>query len=138
MPAYRFPILLFQDPAGGHTATLVEDNGGIAALGATPAEARDRLRDYLERTYRNFPWYQRPDFDEPQLGFQRVDVRAQYTAAGRSYPCGETIPLRVAVVTGRTATGLLVAAIPVRSGARSRSHARASRAFPPAGGDGAG
>ncbi|MDB5322103.1 MAG: ATP-dependent Clp protease ATP-binding subunit [Phycisphaerales bacterium] len=112
MPAYRFPILLFQGPAGGHTATLVEDNGGIAALGATPAEARDRLRDYLERTYRNFPWYERPDFEEPQLSFQRIDVRAQYTAAGRTYPCGETIPLRVAVVTGHTATGLLVAAIP--------------------------
>src|SRR5258706_4280147 len=112
MPAYRFPILLFQDPAGGHTATLVEDNGGIAALGATPAEARDRLRDYLERTYRNFPWYPRPDFEEPQLGFQRIDVRAQYSAAGRTYPCGETISLRVAVVTGRTAAGVLVAAIP--------------------------
>jgi ATP-dependent Clp protease ATP-binding subunit ClpC len=112
MPAYRFPILLFQDPAGGHTAALVEDNGGIAALGAAPAEARDRLRDYLERTYRNFPWYPHPDFESPQLAFQRVEVRAQYTAAGRAYPCGETIPLRVPVVTGNTSTGLLVAAIP--------------------------
>lgn len=112
MPACRFPILCFQDSAGAHTAALVEDDGGIAALGPTPAEARDRLRDYLERTYRNFPWYPKPDFESPQLTFQRVEVRAQYFAAGRAYPSGETIPLRVPVVTGNTSTGLLVAAIP--------------------------
>lgn len=112
MPAYRFPILLLQDPAGGHTATLVEDDGDIAALGGTPAEARERLRDYLERTYRNLPWYPPPDFDAPQLSLMRVEVRAQYTSQRRTYPCSETIPLRVAVVTGRTRAGLLVAALP--------------------------
>jgi ATP-dependent Clp protease ATP-binding subunit ClpC len=112
MPAHRFAILQFQDAAGGHTAMLVEDNGDIAAFGATAAEARDRLRDYLERTYRNAPWYPAPDFEEPELGLQRVDVRAEYASRDRPYPCAETIALRVAVVTGHTRAGLLIAALP--------------------------
>src|SRR5260221_7199579 len=112
MPAYRFPILLLQDPAGGHTATLVEDEGDIAALGATPAESRERLRDYLERTYRNLPWYPPPDFDAPQLSMMRVEVRAQYTSERRGYSCRETNPPRGAGVTGRTKAGLLLAAPP--------------------------
>lgn len=112
MPAYRFPILSFQDAAGGHTAALVEDNGDIAAFGATSAEARDRLRDYLEKTYKNFPWFAASDFDEPQLSLHRVEVRPEYAVANRPHPCGETIALHVAVVTGRTRAGLLVAALP--------------------------
>jgi ATP-dependent Clp protease ATP-binding subunit ClpC len=112
MPAYRFPILVFQDFSGCHTAALVEDNGGIAALGDTPAQARERLRDYIERTYRAAPWYPPPDFESPQLMFQRVEVRPQYTANGRANPCSETIALRVAIVTGHTSAGLLVAALP--------------------------
>jgi len=112
MPAYRFPILRFQDQAGSFTATLVEDNGDIAAFGQTASQARDRLREYLERTYRNFPWYPQPDFDHPQLAVQRVDVRPEYAVANRPHPCGETIALHVAVVTGRTRAGLLVVALP--------------------------
>lgn len=112
MPAYRFPILRFQDLAGGFTAVLVEDNGDIAAFGETPGQARERLRDYLERTYRNFPWYPPPDFEQPQLMVQKVEVRAEYTVANRAHPCGETIGLRVPVVSGRTRAGLLVAAMP--------------------------
>jgi ATP-dependent Clp protease ATP-binding subunit ClpC len=112
MPAYRFPILMFPVPGGGFTATIVEDNGDVAAVGDTPSQARDRLRDYLERTYRNHPWFPAPDFKAPELSIRRVDVRPQYKVEQRPHPCGETIPLRVAVVTGRTEAGLLVAAIP--------------------------
>jgi ATP-dependent Clp protease ATP-binding subunit ClpC len=112
MPSYRFPILHFQDAAGGHTAALVEDNGDIAAFGATSAEARDRLRDYLEKTHKNFPWFTAPDFEHPELSLHRVEVRPEYAVADRPHPCGETIALHVAVVTGRTRAGLLVAALP--------------------------
>src|SRR4051794_39385319 len=112
MPAYRFPILRFQDAAGNHTAALVEDNGDIAAFGATSAEARDRLRDYLEKTYRNFPWFAQPDFDEPRLSFHRVEVRPEYAVTNRPHPCAEPIALHAAIVTGRTRAGLLVAALP--------------------------
>jgi ATP-dependent Clp protease ATP-binding subunit ClpC len=112
MPAYRFPILLFPIPGGGFTATLVEDNGDVAAVGETPSQARDRLRDYLERTYRNHPWFPAPDFKSPQLSVRRVDVRPQYQVKDRPHPCGETIAVRAAVVTGRSGAGLLVAALP--------------------------
>src|SRR5258706_11499283 len=112
MPAYRFPIVLLQDPAGGHTATLVEDEGDIAALGATPAESRERLRDYLERTYRNLPWYPPPDFDAPQLSMMRVEVRAQYTSERRAFSCSGKNPPRPPVGDGRPNAGPLAAAPP--------------------------
>jgi ATP-dependent Clp protease ATP-binding subunit ClpC len=112
MPAYRFPILVLQDAAGGFTATLVEDNGDVAAFGSTAAEARQRLREHLDKIARTLPSYPRPDFEDPQLTFHRVELRPEYSAGGRAYPASETIPLRVAVVSGRTTGGLRVAALP--------------------------
>ena len=111
MPAYRFPILTFRDAAGFHTALMVEE-ANVAGFAGTPAEARQQVRDYLERTYRDRPWQPPPDFHDPRLVVQRVDVRAEYVDDERSYPCGETIPVRVPVATGRTDAGLRVAAIP--------------------------
>src|SRR5437764_7682474 len=99
MPAYRSPILMLRDAAGFHTALMVEDDA-IAGFAATPAEARQQVRDYLERTYRDAPWRPGPDFHDPRLLVQRVDVRAEYVEKERSYPCGETIPLRVPVAIG--------------------------------------
>jgi ATP-dependent Clp protease ATP-binding subunit ClpC len=113
--AYRFPILALRDAAGLHTATLV-DGGGAGtgtAVAATSSEARGLLRDFLERHYRANPWDPPPDFAAPRLSLVKVDVRPEYEATGgRVHPCGEAVPLRVPVVTGRTEAGLLVAACP--------------------------
>ena len=111
MPAHRFPILVLTDAGGFHTALMVEDPGA-AAFAATPAEARQQLRDHLERVYRDSPWRGGPDFHDPALAVQRVEVRAEYVDRGRSYPCGETIAVRMPVVTGRTRAGLRVASLP--------------------------
>ena len=111
MPAYRFPILIFPVPGSGHTATLVEDNGDIAAVGDTPSgSACHRLRDYLEdRTIRSHLGIL-SRFRLPRA-LSAASKSAQYTVENGP-PCGETIPLRVAVVTGRTRAGLLVAVHP--------------------------
>src|SRR3954467_7503198 len=113
MPAYRFPILVFRDAAGGWTATLVEDDGDVAAYGRTPAEARERMRDYLDRTYRGGDtWRAAPEVTEAELSVVRVDVRPQYAVERRVYPSGEAVAVRVAVATGRTAAGMRFAALP--------------------------
>jgi ATP-dependent Clp protease ATP-binding subunit ClpC len=111
MAAYRFPILVLSDAAGFHTALLVEEHE-VAAFAATPAEARHQLRDHLERLYRESPWRGEPDFHDPALAVHRVDVRSEYVDEERSYPCGETLALRVPVATGRTSAGLRVASLP--------------------------
>lgn len=111
MPAHRFPILMLRDAAGFHTALLVDD-GDVGAFAATPAEARQQVRDHLERAYRVSPWRPAPDFADPTLTVHRVDVRPEYVDEARSYPCSETIPLRVPVATGRTQAGLRVASLP--------------------------
>ncbi|HEY7116529.1 MAG TPA: AAA family ATPase [Tepidisphaeraceae bacterium] len=113
MPAYRFPILLIRDAAGFFTALPVEDHADTAAaFAATPADARQQVRDCLERLYRDSPWRPEPDFADPSLSLHRVDVRPEYQDDDRVYPCGETIPLRLPVVTGHTEAGLRVAALP--------------------------
>jgi ATP-dependent Clp protease ATP-binding subunit ClpC len=111
MPSHRFPILILRDPAGFHTAVSVEDES-IAAFAPTAAEARHQVRDYLERLFRDAPWRASADFHDPHVAIHRVDVRAEYVDDDRSYPCAETIALRVPVATGRTRAGLRVASIP--------------------------
>src|SRR5687768_10741201 len=110
MAAYRFPILLWQDPSGHHTAALIGVGGDVAGYGETPGDAMAQVRDYLEWSYRQSPWQAEPDFREPMLTTIKVEVRPEYTAAERPYPCGETVSVRVPVVTGKERAGLLVAA----------------------------
>jgi len=112
MPAYRFPILIVRDAAGLHTAVLVEDDGDVAALAETRAQAVAQVRDHLEKQYKREEWRSGPDFEKPELQTLRVDVRPEYEHERRPYPCGETVAVRVPVVTGRTVAGLRVAAMP--------------------------
>jgi ATP-dependent Clp protease ATP-binding subunit ClpC len=112
MAAYRFPILLWHDASGHYTAALVAFGADIAGYGGTPGDAADQLRDFLEWSYRQSPWQAEPDFRDPKLLTIKVDVRPEYTLDSRSYPCSETVALRVPVVTGTERAGLLVASMP--------------------------
>lgn len=153
MAAHRYPILLFQAHAGLFTAVLVEDGGDIAGIGASDADAREQLRDYLEWNLKQRPWLAAPDFLDPSLTTLKVDVRPEYLTDKRPYPVSQTIPLRVPVVTGRTGAGLLVAAVPtlgirfnfydkddlrplviqyVQAAMKGRTPAEVSRFLPPA------
>ena len=112
MPAYRFPILIWQDFAGRHTACLVDDAENVAAVGDTPGDAAWKVKEFLQWRYRERPWTEPPDFQEPALSFVRVEVRPEYEVGGRKFPSAETLPLRVACVTGKDSHGLLLCALP--------------------------
>jgi ATP-dependent Clp protease ATP-binding subunit ClpC len=112
MAAYRFPILVWQDGSGHHTAVLVGEGADVAGYGVTAGEAVEQVRDWLGWSYRQSPWQAGPDFAEAALSMVKVEVRPEYVADGRTYPCGETVAVRVPVVSGRERSGLLVAALP--------------------------
>src|SRR5687767_15939192 len=96
MASYRFPILVWQDFQGSCTACLVESESDTAAVGATAAEAVERLAEYLRWLYRKQPWLAAPDLFEPVLSYARVDVRPAYEARAKSNPQLAGLALRVA------------------------------------------
>ncbi len=111
MATYRFPVLVWEDFAGAHTASLVDRD--VTAVGATRAEALLQIKELLAWRYREEGWIEEPDFKEPSLIHFKVEVRPEYRVDKRVYPVEETIPLRVACVRGRQEGGLLVCAIPM-------------------------
>ena len=120
MPAYRFPILVWQDHGGRFTAAPVDDAQGAAAFGESAADAVEQIKDHLQHLYRKNPWWPEPDFVEPRLISVKVEVRPEYQseeqARGRTevrtYPARETLTLRVPCVHGKERGGMLVGALP--------------------------
>lgn len=115
---HRFPVLVWKDAAGFFTARLVDDQEDsssppLAGFGRTAREALQQLKEYLVWSFEREPWRNAPDFVAPQLLELRVEVRPEYQRNNRVYPCDEAIPLRVACVLGRQASGLLVCALPM-------------------------
>jgi ATP-dependent Clp protease ATP-binding subunit ClpC len=111
MATYRFPVLVWQDHEGYHTAALVEWPEP-AGVGRSAADALDQLRDYLEWRYREQPWLSEPGFLEPVLVEFKVPVRPEYHVGSRVYPCAETLTLCVPGVHGRQESGLLLCSLP--------------------------
>ena len=110
MPNLRFPIMTWREPektltGGAVTAVVLDYHDGdgdpISAMGESAREARDQLVDYLQWLGKKFPWMEGPDFDEPQLLTIRVNVRPEYEADGRTFPCPESFPLQVPTVIGK-------------------------------------
>jgi ATP-dependent Clp protease ATP-binding subunit ClpC len=111
MAAYRFPVLVWQDPEGWFTARLVERDEP-AGIGRTAALALGQVQDYLDWRHRENPWSPQPDFHDPQLVQLKVAVRPEYEFEGRRFPCEESVLLRVYCVQGRQKHGLLIGALP--------------------------
>jgi ATP-dependent Clp protease ATP-binding subunit ClpC len=111
MATYRFPVLVWQDHEGYHTAALVEWSEP-AGFGRSAADALDPLRDYLEWRYREEPWRSEPDFLDPVLVEFKVPVRPEYHVGDRVYPSAEPLTLRVPGVHGRQESGLLLCSLP--------------------------
>src|SRR4051794_38058587 len=55
MATYRFPVLIWQDFEGFHTASLVEWEER-AALGPSAGAARQQLEEFLSWSYGQKPW----------------------------------------------------------------------------------
>jgi ATP-dependent Clp protease ATP-binding subunit ClpC len=112
MPTYRYPILIWEDFAGHFTARLVEDLEAPAGFSAARADAVFQLKDYLNWSLQNRSWLPEPDFHQAALVNIRVEVRPEYQANDRIYPCEETILLRVPCVHGSNSGGLLICSLP--------------------------
>lgn len=114
---HRFPVLVWEDFTGRYSARLIDDEADLvlplAAFGQTAREALAQLKEYLVWSFEHEPWRSAPDFLDPQLVEFRVEVRPEYSLAGRVYPCDESVPLRVVCVHGRQQNGMLVCALPL-------------------------
>ena len=70
MPTFRYPVVVYRDPAGGcHAAAL--DHGAVG-FGLSVADAKADLRDFLTWRHRHQPWAAPPDFLDPELRWQRL------------------------------------------------------------------
>jgi ATP-dependent Clp protease ATP-binding subunit ClpC len=111
MPAnVRYPVLLWQNHAGWHTAAVVE-HAFPAGTGFSGRAAMEQLDDYLRWLAQQDAFLPEPDFLDPQLVQFHVQLRPEYVQEGRRYPSAEPLPLRVVGVTGRQKHGLFVCAL---------------------------
>ncbi len=113
MPTYRYPILIWQDHAGGFTAALIGEDDRATATAPSADQAKQQVRDYLAWSYRHHHGLAKPDFRDPQLHSFKVPLRAEYRQDERIYPCEKTFLLRVLCVTGRHEGGMMLAALPM-------------------------
>ncbi len=113
MPTYRFPYLSWEDFEGSHTASLVEYDPPVAAVGRTLSDAAAQLKAYIVWMYEEYPWQAEPDFLDARLVHFKVAVRPEYRVENRIFPGDEPILLRIACVHGRQEGGLLVCALPI-------------------------
>ncbi|MBM3983430.1 MAG: ATP-dependent Clp protease ATP-binding subunit [Planctomycetes bacterium] len=111
MPTVRYHALLCRDAAGGFSALALDD--GTTGFGASAADARDDLRDYLRWAHRKEPWRTAPDFADPELRWFTVTVRPEYAANNRLYPSDVEVGVRVPCVVGTRASGQHAADLPL-------------------------
>ena len=112
MPSLRYPILVWQGFDGSSTAALVESDDNVAAIADTASRATEQLKDYLQWKHKTEPWTPKPEFLDAKLAHVKVEVRPEYTRGTRVYPSEQCVALRVPVVHGKDAGGLLLCALP--------------------------
>jgi len=110
VPTYRYPVVLYRDPAGGCHAVALDH--GAVGFGTSAADAKADLRDFLVWERRKKPWVAAPDFLDPELRWLRVAVRPEYRTGDRLHPSAEAVDLRVLVVVAARASGQPAADLP--------------------------
>src|SRR5262245_17418316 len=108
---YRFPVLVWKDHEGFHTASLVEWDEA-PAVARKASDALEQLRDHLTSLYEAQPWRPAPEFQQARLKQLPVLIRPEYRADDRVYPCPQDVSLRVWVVQGENDGGLFLASLP--------------------------
>jgi len=110
VPTYRYPVVVYRDPAGGCHAVALDH--GAVGFGTSAADAKADLRDFLVWERRKKPWVAAPDFLDPELRWLRVAVRPEYRTGDRLHPSAEAVDLRVLVVVAVRASGQPAADLP--------------------------
>jgi ATP-dependent Clp protease ATP-binding subunit ClpC len=111
VPTVRYHALLCRDAAGGCSAVALDFPA--TGFGASPADARDDLREYLRWAHRKDPLLPPPDFTEPELRWFTVVVRPEYTGNNRLYPSETEVPMRIPCVVGARKSGQFAAELPL-------------------------
>src|SRR5215475_8328805 len=111
MPTHRYPVLVCRDPAGGYSAIAVDH--GAVGFGASAADARNDLREYLRWSHKKTPWARGPDFHDPELRWFTVAVWPEYRANDRLFPSETEVPVAVACVVGTRESGQPTAELPL-------------------------
>ncbi len=109
---YRYPVFLWHDGRGVHTARLLDDDGDGVAVAGTRKEALEQLREYLDYLQRTRGYALTADFRSPQLRAVKVSVYPEYPSKKKTFACREAVRLRLPCVTGERESGLLTAMLP--------------------------
>src|SRR5690242_13601768 len=113
MPVIRYHAVVLQDAAGFFTALPLEAEGEAAAgFGTSAKKALDQLAEYLTWLHRHGRATAEPDFLDPKLSVVKVAMRPEYRVGKLLHACEEVV-VPVHCVSGRQASGLLVAALPL-------------------------
>ncbi len=111
MPAYRFPVLLWQDFGDQYGACAIEDPSTAVAAGPTRSNVLDQLKDYYAWIYKQEPWLPPPEYANATLSRFKVQVRPEYVREDRVYP-SDPVALVVACVHGKLDGGLMYGVLP--------------------------
>ena len=111
MPTARYPVLICRDLAGGCSAVAIDD--GTVGFGATPATAREDLREYLRWLHKKLAHANGPDFLDAELRWFTVSVRPEYKGKNRVHPVETSVEIRVPVVVGTRESGQNTADLPL-------------------------
>ena len=113
MPVIRYAAVVLQDAAGFFTALPLEaESDAVAGFGTSAKKALDQLGEYLTGLHEHGHALPEPDFLNPKLSVVKVAMRPEYRVGKLLHACEEVV-VPVHCVSGRQASGLLVAALPL-------------------------
>lgn len=118
MQMFRFPVVVWKDSAGFHTAALTDPEGAtdmgepVVAYAPTSKEALSEIKDYLNWYYHKHPWADGPNLSQSRLVTYKVRVRPEYRVGGKIYPYERGLLLKVAVVDCTFESGMRAAVVP--------------------------
>ncbi|MBS1795983.1 MAG: ATP-dependent Clp protease ATP-binding subunit [Acidobacteria bacterium] len=132
MATFRIPVLIWQDFNGSYTAQAVtgEDYFPPAAYAEKRDAALAEVKEYLQWLFENETWRDADEFEELQLTEFRVEVRPEYKTKAdadddqkktkkrrrtkeKTFTSDELVPLRVACLSWKTASGNYAASLPL-------------------------
>lgn len=104
--------MVWEDHTGTFTASLIDDTQSPPSHGTNLHQALTQLKEYLDWTFKEYPWRAGPNVLDAKLVFIRVEVRPEYKAMNRSFHGERPLAFRVPVIHGRRPDHLFYCSIP--------------------------
>jgi len=110
---HRFQVLFWKSEEGHHTGRLLDDDTDGVAVGTSRRFVVQQLKDYIIHLAReDMLDVIEPDFLKPQMKSVKSEVFPQYSRGKRTFPCKDSVTLRLPCVLGTRQSGLLTAILP--------------------------